>query len=52
VIQRDGTTYRISRWADANAIFKRIVIDGRAGTAREFIERVTRNYVFTEYGKR
>src|SRR5262245_38150550 len=42
VIERHGTTFRISRWADRDAICKRIVIDGRAGTAREFIERVAK----------
>ncbi len=42
-IERDGVTYRISRWSDAWHIFKRIVIDdGRFAAPLEYTERVTK----------
>jgi len=42
VAERDGATYRISRWSDAAHIHKRIVIDDGHGTPAEFAERVAR----------
>ena len=42
-IARDGVTYRLSRWSDAEAIYKRIVIDDpRAATPLEYVERVAK----------
>jgi SAM-dependent methyltransferase len=45
-IERDGVTYRLSRWADAKYIFKRIAImdDGREteATRLEYTERVAK----------
>src|SRR5262245_3042011 len=40
VTEREGVVYRISRWTDADRIFKRIVIDDRAATPLEYVERV------------
>ncbi len=42
VIERDGNTYRISRWTDADHIFKRIVVDDRSSAPLEYVERVTK----------
>jgi SAM-dependent methyltransferase len=41
VTEREGVVYRLSRWTDADRIFKRIVIDDRrATTPLEYVERV------------
>jgi SAM-dependent methyltransferase len=43
IVTREGVEYHILRWSDADAIFKRIVIDERRGTPRrEFVERVSK----------
>jgi SAM-dependent methyltransferase len=42
-IVRDGATYRISRWTDADHLFKRIVIeDARGQRVGDYTERVAR----------
>jgi SAM-dependent methyltransferase len=42
-IRREGVDYRISRWSDGRAIFKRIVTDARPGErSQEFVERVSK----------
>jgi SAM-dependent methyltransferase len=41
VTEREGVVYRLSRWTDADRIFKRIVIDDRRAAAPlEYVERV------------
>jgi SAM-dependent methyltransferase len=43
IITRENVEYHVFRWSDADAIFKRIVIDERRGTPpREFVERVSK----------
>jgi hypothetical protein len=42
-VARDGVTYRIARWSDSAAIYKRITIeDPRAATPLECVERVAK----------
>jgi SAM-dependent methyltransferase len=42
-IERDGVRYELSRWSDAEAIFKRIVINDRSlVTPLEYVERVAK----------
>jgi len=38
----DGVTYRLTRWTDARAFFKRIVVEDGAGRPLEYVERVAR----------
>src|SRR5262245_58498095 len=41
--RREGVDYRISRWSDASAVFKHIVVDEhRGGLVLEIVERVAR----------
>lgn len=43
VVERGGTTYCISRWADRRHLFKRIVVDDSgSATLLEYVERVAR----------
>jgi SAM-dependent methyltransferase len=43
VSERDGVVYRLSRWTDADAMFKRIVVDDpRAASPAEYVERVAK----------
>jgi SAM-dependent methyltransferase len=43
VVEREGTTYRLSRWSDGEHIFKRIVVGhSGAGTPFEYVERVAK----------
>jgi SAM-dependent methyltransferase len=43
VVERDGVVYRLSRWADARHIYKKIVIDDSASIKPlEYIERVAK----------
>ena len=43
VIERDGVVYRLTRWSDVGAIYKRIVIDDpRLPTPLEYVERVAK----------
>jgi len=42
VIERDSTTFRISRWSDECAIFKRILIEDGPAPAHELVERVAK----------
>lgn len=43
VIERDGVVYRLTRWSDAGAIYKRIAIDDpRLPTPLEYVERVAK----------
>jgi SAM-dependent methyltransferase len=42
-IERDGAIYRLSRWSDSEAIYKRIAIENpRAATPLEYVERVAK----------
>jgi SAM-dependent methyltransferase len=42
-IRRAGVDYRLSRWSDGRAIFKRIVTEARCGErSLEFVERVSK----------
>ena len=38
----DGVTYRLTRWTDARAFFKRIVVEDGAGRPLEYVERVAK----------
>lgn len=43
VVQRDDVVYRLSRWADARNVYKKIVIDDAASAAPlEYVERVAK----------
>jgi SAM-dependent methyltransferase len=58
VIERGGHTYRISRWADTDHIFKRIVVEDRNTASLEYVERVAKltvedfRFMFALYGMR
>jgi len=38
----DGVVYRLTRWTDARAFFKRIVVEDGGGTSLEYVERVAK----------
>jgi SAM-dependent methyltransferase len=38
----DGVTYRLTRWTNAHAFFKRIVVDDGVGRPLEYVERVAK----------
>lgn len=40
--RRDGVVYRISRWSDTDAIFKRIIVRDRYRQPLQFVERVAK----------
>jgi len=43
VVERQGVRYRLTRWSDADNIFKRIVVDAPcADTQGEYVERVAK----------
>jgi len=56
VIEREGALYRLSRWRDAENIYKRIVIENGRATRVEYVERVARlsladfRFMFALYG--
>jgi len=59
MIEREGTVYRLSRWRDAEHIYKRIVIeDSHSAAPLEHVERVARfsladfRFMFALYGLR
>ena len=42
-IERDGVRYHVSRWSDATAFFKRVIVnDGHGGHETDHVERVAR----------
>jgi len=56
VTEREGTLHRLSRWHDAENIYKRIVIENGHATPLEYVERVARlsladfRFMFALYG--